>query len=100
MAGPVKPRTPAAGQSAANRETKPKKTFTLPSGAVCEKLPFKGKDVRLAQRLADGDTSKAQFAIISVACLVDGKKVTVEDLDEMDGMDIMTMIAEFEALFS
>lgn len=89
-----------ASIKAAEEAAKPKK-FTLPtSGLVCEKTEFKGKHVRQAQRLVDGDQTKAQFAIISLACLVDGKKITIEELDEMDGLDVMTMIAEFEALFS
>lgn len=96
-----KPKTPAAAQSAAIREMTPPETFTLPvSGLICEKISFKGKQVRAAQRLVDGDQTKAQFAIISLACKVDGKPITMEELDEMDGIDVMTMIAQFESLFS
>jgi len=94
-------KTPAAAASAAAREVKPNPTFTLPvSGLVCEKTPFKGKHVREAQRLVEGDQTKAQFAIIACACIVDGKRITLEELDELDGIDVMTMIAEFESLFS
>jgi hypothetical protein len=93
----VKKTTPAGAEKA----SQPNKKFTLPeSGLEVEKIPFKGKHVRQAQRLTDGDMSKAQFAIISVACLVDGKPITIEELDELPGVDVMAMIAEFEGLFS
>jgi len=94
-----KPKTPAANEKANTAKKNPK--FKLPvSGLIVEKTPFKGKHVREAQRIVDGDVTKAQFAIITVACLVDGKKIVIEDLDEMDGEDVMTMIAHFENLFS
>ena len=97
---PTKPKTPAANENKAAKDVKPT-TFKLPiSGLTCEKTPFKGKHVRQAQRLIDGDQTKIQFAVISLACTVDGKRVTIEELDEMEGEDVMTMIAEFENLFS
>lgn len=94
----VKPRTPDAAEKANTPKENPK--FTLPvSGLICEKTPFKGKNIREAQRLVDGDQSKAQFALMSVACLIDGKRVTMEEIDDMDGEDVMEMLAQFEPLF-
>jgi len=71
----------------------------LPSGAKATKIEFKGKHVREAQRLSDGDQSKALFAIIAVATLIDGKRVTMEELDEMDGRDIIHLMAEYQGVF-
>ena len=84
----------------AEKKSMPKEKFTLPSGAVVEKTPFKGKHVREAQRLMDGDQSKYSTAIISVACLIDGKKITVEQMDEMDGRDILKLMEIFSELFT
>lgn len=84
----------------AKKKSMPNQKFTLPSGAVVEKTPFKGKHVREAQRLMDGDQSKYTAAIISVACLIDGKKVTMEEMDEMDGRDILKLMEIFTELFT
>jgi len=94
-----KPKTPAANQSANTPKINPK--FILPvSGLEVEETGFKGRDIREAQRLINGDQTLAQFAIISVACKIDGKRITIEEIDEMDGVDVMTLIAKFEKLFS
>lgn len=84
----------------AENKSMPKEKFTLPSGAVVEKTPFKGKHVREAQRLMDGDQSKYSVAIISVSCLINGKKVTMEEMDEMDGRDIIKLMEIFTELFT
>lgn len=82
------------------KASKPKpKEITLPSGAVATKLEFKGKHVRNAQRLADGDQSMALFALISVATLIDGKPILIEDIDEMDGRDVIVLMAEYNDVF-
>lgn len=75
------------------------KVITLPSGAVATKTPFKGKHVREAAKLSGGDQIKGVFAIIAITCLIDGNKITIEELDEMDGADVLTLMGEFEGLF-
>jgi hypothetical protein len=84
----------------AEKKSMPNEKFKLPSGKEVEKTPFKGKHVREAQRLMDGDVSKYQFAMISVACLVDGKRITMEELDELDGKDCLSLIEAFTPLFT
>ena len=81
-----------------NKSIKPV-IIELPSGVKATKVDFKGKHVREAQRLADGDQSKALFAIIAVATLIDGKKITIEDIDEMDGRDVIHLMAEYQGVF-
>lgn len=71
----------------------------LPSGAKATKVDFKGKHVREAQRLADGDQSKALFAIIAVATLINDKRITIEEIDEMDGRDVIHLMAEYQGVF-
>lgn len=84
----------------AKNKAMPKQKFTLPSGLEVVKTEFKGKHVREAQRLMDGDQSKYTSAIISVACTIGGKKVTMEEMDEMDGKDILFLMGEFSELFT
>lgn len=56
---------------------------------------FKGKHIREAQRIGGDDTGKMLFAMIALCVEVDGKPVTMEDLDEMPGMDVLTLQKEF-----
>lgn len=76
-----------------------KNIIDLPSGAKAEMLPFKGKHVREAQRLSDGDETKVVFALIAVCTLIDEKKVTIEELDDIDGRDLLRLMAEYNGLF-
>lgn len=94
---PTKPRTPAASQNAATPVGN--KKITLPSGAVCEKIPFKGKHIREAIRIGGDDPIKSVFAMISVCSLIDGKKLTVEEIDELPGEDVIELMQEFQGLF-
>lgn len=71
------------------------KTITLPSGKTAVIAPFKGKHVRDAQRISDGDASKFMFAMIATSTTIDGQPFVMEDLDEMDGKDVMSLMAEF-----
>lgn len=92
---------PSAGNSPAAQEraSEPNETLTLPSGAVAEFLPFKGKHVKSSQRLANGDETKVIPAIIAVATLIDGKSIMMEDLDEMDGRDVIKLMGHYQGLF-
>jgi hypothetical protein len=71
------------------------KEIKLPSGKVATIAPFKGKHVREAQRIADGDTSMIMFAMIALTTTIDGQAVVAEDLDEMDGQDVLALMGEF-----
>lgn len=90
-------KTVAAQASGAGKEKTTE--IILPSGKKFSKIPFKGKHIIAAQRLMDGDPDKYLFAITAVCGLVDGKKITIEELEEMDGRDVMEMIADFKDLF-
>jgi len=92
---------PAAGNSPSAQEKSsiPNRTATLPSGAVAEFLPFKGKHLRIAQRMSGSDQSLVMYAIIATVTLIDGKGIVMEDLDEMDGRDVLKLIEEYEGLF-
>lgn len=71
------------------------KEIKLPSGKTAVIAPFKGKHVREAQKVAGDDTSLIVFAMIALTTTIDGQPVVAEDLDEMDGMDVMALMGEF-----
>lgn len=71
------------------------KTIKLPSGKEAKILEFKGKHIREAQRIAGTDVSKFIFAMIAVTTTIDNKPIVMEDLDEMDGRDVIKLQAEF-----
>ena len=67
------------------------KEFTLPSGKVCVMGEFKGKHTRQANTMIDGDMSLYTFALIHILCTIDGRKPTIEELDDYAGLDIIAM---------
>lgn len=71
------------------------KIINLPSGKTAEILPFKGYHIRAAQRKMGEDTSLFIFALISECVNIDGKPVIIEELDQMDGRDVIKLQAEF-----
>jgi hypothetical protein len=71
----------------------------LPSGKKAIIGAFKGKHIREATRIADGDSDKMIFALISITTTIDGNKVLIEDLDEMPGTDVMKLQAAFAVNF-
>ena len=75
-----------------------KMQFTLPSGRIAEMQPFKGKHVREAQRFVAGDedgTDKITFVLISMLVTIDNQPVVMEDLEEMDGFDVLALMGKF-----
>lgn len=75
------------------------KIIELSNGRKAEVVRPKGKDIRQAQRIADGESDLIMFALISLTTTIDGQPVTVEDLDEMDGIDVLKLQAEFGSNF-
>lgn len=69
----------------------------LPSGAKAQVLRGgKGKHLELAERMAGAGASLAsvrwQMAYIAVTCTVNGHPVTLEDVEEMPALDVVTLI--------
>lgn len=72
------------------------KEINLPSGKVARIAePFKGKHIRKAQLVASGDSSKMLFSIIAQLVEFDGKRIVMEDLDEMPGADVFALMGHF-----
>lgn len=76
------------------------KTKTLTSGKVATITPFLGKDIRTAQRMIGDDPEKLIWAIICVTTTIDGKSFVIEDIDSMNGWDVMDLMAEFNGNFT
>lgn len=76
------------------------KEFELPSGKKATMTRFKGADVIRAQRMADGDSERITFAMIATCTLIDGQPIVMEDLEEMDGFDVMSLMGEFTSATS
>lgn len=78
-----------------NTNTPMTREIVLKSGKVAVIQEFKGKHVMEAQRIADGESEKVMFALISLLTTIDGQPVLMEDLEEMPGSDVMTLMKEF-----
>jgi hypothetical protein len=71
----------------------------LPSGKVAVVSDFKGKHIRQATEMADGNAGKMIFALIAITTTIDGKKIVLEDIDEMPGRDVLKLQAMFSVNF-
>ncbi len=72
-------------------------TVTLSDGTVVTCHPAKGKNVRAAQRLMDGDETKMMFALIAICADFGGKKITIEDVDELPSKDVFLLMGEYSS---
>jgi hypothetical protein len=71
------------------------KTITLPSGKTAVIGEFKGMHIREAQRVSGGEQDKFLFALIAATTQIDGKPVVMEEMDEMDGKDVLALMGDF-----
>ncbi len=76
--------------------TKETRTITLPSGANAEITPGTGKTLRKAARMAGGgdDPMAVAYALVALLATVDGKPLTMEDVDAMDLEDVLALQGE------
>jgi hypothetical protein len=61
--------------------------------------PFKGKHVREAQRRADGDSEAIVFHILCALVEIEGEPLHLEDIDEMDGSEVLQLMGEMGGNF-
>lgn len=76
----------------------PENVVILSDGRKAEFHPFKGKHTREAQKISNGDTSKMIFAMMAVCVTIDDKPIMMEDLDDMNGGDVLKLQAKFSEL--
>jgi len=75
-------------------------TLALPSGSVAKITEkFKGKHIRTAQAVSGGDSDKIIYSLIAQLTEIDGNKIVMEELDEMDGRDVLALMAHFGESF-
>lgn len=83
-----------------NNQTSPK-VLALPSGKSATIETFKGKHIREAQRrmstMDANDAGTLTFMLISMLVTIDGSGIVFEDMDEMDGQDVLALMGEFTA---
>lgn len=73
------------------------RTKTLPSGAVATIRAAKGRDLIQAARMAgSNDGIRLTFGIIAVLTRINGRPIVVEDIEEMNLMDVMTLMGEVQ----
>ena len=74
--------------------------FDLPSGVhVKWRKKALGKDLMNAQRVID-DVNDLPYALVAQLALIDGKPVVFEMLKEMDRVDVLTLTAHANKIFS
>jgi hypothetical protein len=72
----------------------------LPSGAVAVILDkFKGKHIRKAQAISGGDSNLIIYSLIAQLTQIDGASIVMEDLDEMDGRDVLVLMTHYNEAF-
>ena len=65
----------------------------LKDGRIARIIVGKGHLIRQARRIADGDSSMMQSALVSLCTTINGAPITVEDLDAMDLADALDIEA-------
>jgi hypothetical protein len=76
------------------------KTVTLKkTGRTATIAPFKGRHVREAQRRADGDSEAIVFHILCALVEIDGEPLHLEDIDDMDGSEVLQLMGEMGGNF-
>jgi hypothetical protein len=69
--------------------------ITLPSGATATIEPGKGRHVRQAQKMSEGDNSMYLNCMMAQLVTVNGARLVPEDFDEMPAGDYFELLAKF-----
>lgn len=72
-----------------------KKQITLSDGRIAEVGEFKGRHVLEAQKVVGKETEKMIFALMAQCITIDGKKLVIEDYEDMPGPDVLSLMGEF-----
>jgi hypothetical protein len=75
------------------------KEITLSDGRVAVISPFKGKHILEAQKVTGKETEKMIFALIASCVKVDGQQLIIEEVEEMNGADVLVLMGEFGGNF-
>lgn len=94
---PVEETTGSTAEEKAIIELPTQKEGVLTDGRTFEVKKGKGKHAMRATRISGGNEEKYMPAIMSMLVLIDGKAIVIEDLEEMDLEDYMTISGEFSS---
>jgi hypothetical protein len=82
------------------QNTETPQELELPSGAKATIAgKFKGKHIRKAQAISGGDSNLIIYSLIAQLAQIDGASIVMEDLDEMDGRDVLALMSHFGESF-
>lgn len=70
--------------------------ITLKDGRKAKVVPFKGKQIRIARKMQLEAGHDFLFALIAQVTTIDGHGIVPEDLDELDGKDVIKLQAAVE----
>lgn len=79
--------------------TQENKLITLSDGKIATVTPFKGKHILEAQKAIGKDTEKMMLALIAQCVKIDDKQVILEEIEEMNGADVLVLMGEFGGNF-
>jgi hypothetical protein len=72
----------------------------LPSGKLAVIREFKGRDVMKAMKIAGtDDPHKIIFSLMALTTTIDEKPIVMEDIEDMNGKDVLALIGEFGEAF-
>lgn len=91
--------TPALSENSPISKEQEIQTIILPSGKTAVIGIFKGKHIKEATKISDGKSEDLVFALISITTKIDDKPIVMEDLEEMDGRDVMKLMSAFSVNF-
>lgn len=77
-----------------------KKIVTLPSGIIATIYKTKGRDVRQAQKIADGDPTLFTPAMMAIAIKMNGQNWFIDQFDDLDSDDFMQLMSEVSGNFT
>lgn len=68
--------------------------YTLSTGKVADVRKGKGRDLRLAARMAGDDSEPIayEFALVAIKALINGQPVTIEDIDELSDVEASELL--------
>lgn len=72
--------------------------ITLPSGAVATIELGKGRHVRQAQKMSEGDASMYMNCMMSLLVTVDGQRMVPESFDDLAANDYVELLAKMSEI--
>lgn len=75
------------------------KEIELSEGKIATVSAFKGRHIVEAQKVIGKESEKMMLALIAQCVTIDGNPVLLEELEDMDGADVLVLMGEFGGNF-